>query len=321
MRHTWVEDFYGAFLTTPPTVDPGCELSRLQGHAVLGVATSPGHHVAAAGACAPRPPFLTTAGQRTSLRALVFLRRRVSPLSPASREPKNVATLYAAAGRLCALAGLTCMLGVALEDLSWREQLLTARRTEALVGYHGSGIGASALWMPAGSTVLEFTPPRCWWCAFASGTTRQNCSAGTAPRTRHAFNVGRAHTTPLRITWLLSTTADTPNAVLQGEGVNPAVAHWGCANGGDFEHFRDVQRRVGLRSLRRDGALAAALGLLRRHGKFTRRRGPAGVRSTARASDGLRTSMYRWARAQRRLHRPRVLLDACGGSAVQVYET
>merc|ERR1712232_1179095 len=169
----------------------------------------------------------------------------VSTLSPATREPSNIASLRVAAARLCQKVHLAdCRTNVALEAFGWREQMLMVLRTSILIAYHGSGPGAASLWMPARATVVEFQPSGCWWCAFAIGTAALNCSAvGTGPK---------RNSSP-RLVWLLSTTACAPVA-------QPVTRehYLGCVGGGaaEFVARRDKSRRVGYRSLR---ALGVAL--------------------------------------------------------------
>merc|ERR1712224_473951 len=121
-----------------------------------------------------------------------------------------MASIRTASARLCVHVRLQCHIGVALEDLSWRNQLVTVLRTRALVGYHGSGLGGASLWLTNGAAVLEFLPPGCWWCAFASGVARPNCTRGKSLR---------APSKDRGITWLLSTTAETPEALTEREEV------------------------------------------------------------------------------------------------------
>ncbi|CAE8652953.1 unnamed protein product [Polarella glacialis] len=316
VRHDFVE-FFQSFSNGPPTVDPGCSMSRLLGHPVLGVRSSPGHQVAAASACALRSVLHSVTlrhvyrNQPKELRrqiqgrhdTLLLISRKQTDLS--HREPFNAAAARAAAAKLCVKARLACLLGVYLEDWSWRQQLSTFLGSKALVGSHGSGLGAAALWLPPGAAVLELAPPSCWWCEFAMSVTRPNCSLRS---TRHLRPGPKAWRQDGRLTWILSTTADTPPAVLADQGEDPAATNFGCASAtaadvvSVFERRREERRSVGLRAFR---ALEAVLSC----------RSP-----TARAPTCGAVALRRWARAEQLTGRPKVLLDACAGSAVQVYE-
>ena len=55
-----------------------------------------------------------------------------------------------------------------LEKLSIRAQVSLLQRTQLLVSYHGSGIGAGHIWMPINSIVIEALPPKWPYCIFAS---------------------------------------------------------------------------------------------------------------------------------------------------------
>lgn len=311
VRHTW-SDFYLAFLSSRPTVDPGCSLSRLRGDSLLALSTSKGREVAAAASCHTLPRFRPSVLRSTCDRvgALVLLRRRRSALSPATREPANAAELSRAASNVCRRAGLRCELNVALEDLDWRGQLVMALRSHALIGYHGSGLGAASLWLPHGAVVLEFLPPGCWWCAFALGVARSNCSRLAAAQPPH------------RLLWLLSSTAGTPVANPPGGFLEPASPYFGCANGTAFEQVRDVQRSVGLRILH--GPLAAALGASAMDVRGRRQCCPGRAIPVGCQASGMRRGLpavRSWVLKERQRGRhPKVVLNACGGTAVQIFE-
>ncbi|CAJ1404812.1 unnamed protein product [Effrenium voratum] len=213
-RHNFM-DFFGAFLDHPVTVDPGCELSRRRNLPVLGLP------FASRSFCELRAP-LRAAVPRTGASAPVFLLLRRNPAGTPTRAPTN----QAAVTQVCKQSRLSCR-DLALEDLSWARQLLLLRRTKALVGSHGSGVGAAMLWLPSAAAVLEFMPRGCWWCAFAVGAALPNCTSRRA-----------------QLTLVISTTADTPPA--SPHRPHPLI---GCADGeaSTFGLRRDLRRHVALR--------------------------------------------------------------------------
>jgi hypothetical protein len=245
-RHTFMQ-FFDAVLQVPPTVDPGCRLSRHLSLPVLTVRRSGYGHEVSAASCPFRQPLREVAltqfpwpgGTQTagSLQgdSFVLLQRQVTPLNPVPRGPLNGAAVRMAAARLCAKARLFCHLGVSLESLSWHEQLRLLFHAKVLTGYHGSGMGAGALWLPAGAVVLEFQPPTCWWCGFALSFARPNCTSASRSAVADAStgNVRAQQSNAagsLRLTWILSTTRSTPVARW------PAVDepdYFGCVRGLD----------------------------------------------------------------------------------------
>eukprot|EP00913_Durusdinium_trenchii_P020563 g19315.t1 len=155
--------------------------------------------------------------------------------------------------QVCVESQLSCHLDVALEQLTWADQLQLLLRSHALVAYHGSGVGAALFWLPFGAVVLEFMPFGCWWCAFAVDAAQPNCSGGSAVSA---------------VTWLMSTTSEAPRAKIPGAS-HPLM---GCQHEDTrpgrsaFELFgqrRDRSRRISLRGFRvlrqtlRRGARAA----------------------------------------------------------------
>jgi hypothetical protein len=96
---------------------------------------------------------------------LLFLRRSGSSL----RGINNTATVERTLQRVAESSGAIFQ-SVSFDDARlWRplDQVRLLLETDVLVGYHGSGLGASLHWLPPASLVLEIAPVRWPYCVFA----------------------------------------------------------------------------------------------------------------------------------------------------------
>jgi len=218
---SWVPylEFYDVLFDHRPTLDPRCA-ARNYGHYLRYTNFTMGER-------SEQPKVQLRHGANNSayvrscqllsiMRELAATRRRALPRSarpmhvvllarggtsaPRTGPQRQMRNLGAVGGHLAAFAarqGATFET-VQLEKLEPLQQVDLLLRTDILVSYHGSGVGAGHFWMPAGSVVVQFEPPRVQYCVFAvcgAASGKVAWIEATAPKTKRAevYKLGGWH--------------------------------------------------------------------------------------------------------------------------------